>query len=71
MWLNTGINPSTNETIVPDYADLTTARAIIYGNTSELGVDTSITGYGLGWIRGSYLGHDVRSFHHVSRFKIY
>lgn len=59
MWLNTGVDPVTNQTIVPDYADLTTARAIVYGNTTELGAAISITGYGVGWNRWSYLGHDV------------
>lgn len=64
LWVNQGVNPDTNETVVPDYAQMTTSRAIMAGNTTTYGTSTSIAGYGLGWMRWSYLGHDVslRSF---------
>jgi hypothetical protein len=60
MLLNEGIDPATNATVLPkDVLEVvTTSRAVDvgYGSNTE-----SISGYGLGWMRVSYLGHDVCS----------
>lgn len=60
--LNGGVNPVTNVTVIPDWVfdDTTTVRAIVSGNTTD-DPTMSIIGYGLGWQRQSYLGHDVRA----------
>ena len=58
--LNGGVDPATNNTIIPSsaFAETTTARMIQAGNvTKDKGV--SIIGYGLGWQRNSFMGHDV------------
>ncbi|KAI0695190.1 beta-lactamase/transpeptidase-like protein [Cerioporus squamosus] len=56
--LNEGIDPTTNRTIIPSsaFTEMTTARAIVSG--APVG-DLSIIGYGMGWFRMSYRGHDV------------
>ncbi|KAI0767194.1 beta-lactamase/transpeptidase-like protein [Fomes fomentarius] len=56
--LNRGVDPVTNTTIIPAsvLTETTTAHAIVSGTASG---DLSITGYGMGWFRGSYRGHDV------------
>ncbi|KAI0350602.1 beta-lactamase/transpeptidase-like protein [Trametes cingulata] len=56
--LNAGVDPRTNTTIIPAsiFANMTTARAIERGTPSP---DVSITGYGMGWFRFAYKGHDV------------
>ncbi|KAH9889349.1 beta-lactamase/transpeptidase-like protein [Cubamyces lactineus] len=56
--LNGGVNPITNRTIVPAsvLTDMTTARAIVHGEAEK---DISVVGYGMGWFRMSYKGHDV------------
>lgn len=58
--MNAGVDPDTNQTIVPAYNELTTSRNIIYGNTTTLGPTSSIMGSCMGWFRLSYEGHDVR-----------
>jgi hypothetical protein len=62
MLLNKGVNPYTNETIVPSSViDATTsAYSIIDGKASRQ--DTSLVGYGMGWGRLSYRGHEVGLF---------
>ena len=57
--LNGGVDPITNRTIVPTsvLTHMTTARAIVHGEAAK---DLSIVGYGMGWFRMSYKGHDVR-----------
>ncbi len=54
------MDPRTNTTIVPAsvLANMTTSRAIESGVPA---MDISIVGYGMGWFRQSYKGHDVRS----------
>ena len=49
----------TNKTIIPSsvYAETTTAHTIVSGGGTA---DLSIMGYGMGWFRMSYRGHDVR-----------
>ena len=58
MLLNGGVDPQTNMTIVPaaTLANMTTARGIENGAPAG---DVSIVGYGMGWYRMSYKGHDV------------
>ena len=60
MLLNRGVDPNTNQTIVPSavFAEMTAAHSIMYGAPRD--VFTSIGGYGMGWMRGSFQGHDVR-----------
>ncbi|KAI0318417.1 beta-lactamase/transpeptidase-like protein [Amylostereum chailletii] len=54
MLLHAGVNPSTNTTVIPHavFRGITTAHAIVPSRTP-------VTGYGMGWFRTSYLGHDV------------
>ncbi|KAI0327940.1 beta-lactamase/transpeptidase-like protein [Cubamyces sp. BRFM 1775] len=56
--LNGGVDPKTNDTIVPasTFTNMTAARAIESGVPAK---DVSIVGYGMGWFRMSYKGHDV------------
>jgi hypothetical protein len=58
MILNGGIDPETNVTIIPppQFEIITSAHSIVSPNASA---QTSTLVYGLGWIRVSYLGHDV------------
>ncbi|KAL4254577.1 class-A beta-lactamase family protein [Abortiporus biennis] len=58
MMLNEGIDPYTNRTIIPlqAYREITFAHSI----TSGAGFPgSSIRGYGLGWGRSSYQGHET------------
>jgi hypothetical protein len=61
MNLNSGINPDTNVTIIPSaaYGNITSVHSIVVPNTIGLPEGSSIVGYGLGWGRFSYFGHDV------------
>ncbi|KAM5536134.1 hypothetical protein V8D89_010233 [Ganoderma adspersum] len=58
--LNGGVDPVTNKTIIPQSAfdETTTARIIQAGNVTN-DQTVSIIGYGLGWQRNSFLGHDI------------
>jgi hypothetical protein len=60
MLLNEGVDPATNTTVLPkDVLEVvTTSRTIALGHGSRM---DSIAGYGLGWTRVSYLGHEVRA----------
>lgn len=64
MLLNGGVDPYTNKTVIPRWIldAITTARTIVAGNTTAPPQipSRSIIGYGLGWARLSYQGHDVR-----------
>jgi len=57
--LNKGVEPTSNETIIPPSAfeEITTAHAIMAGR--PIAPEISIQGYGLGWWRFSYQGHDI------------
>ncbi|KAF8147802.1 beta-lactamase/transpeptidase-like protein [Mycena galopus ATCC 62051] len=58
MLLNSGVDPRTNDTIIPRTTfDLATSAISVAANRgSNL---TSIAGYGLGWVRQSYHGHEL------------
>ncbi|KAF8128763.1 beta-lactamase/transpeptidase-like protein [Mycena galopus ATCC 62051] len=58
MLLNSGVDPRTNDTIIPRTTfDLATSAISVEANRgSNL---TSIAGYGLGWGRLSYRGHEL------------
>ncbi|RPD58613.1 beta-lactamase/transpeptidase-like protein [Lentinus tigrinus ALCF2SS1-6] len=58
--LNGGVDPVTKKTIIPSWVfnETTTSRVILTGNTTD-DATMSIMGYGLGWQRQSYLGHDI------------
>ncbi|KAF7316348.1 Beta-lactamase domain-containing protein [Mycena indigotica] len=56
--LNQGVDPRTNKTIIPKSTfDLATSAITVAVETGT--ESTSIMGYGLGWGRLSYRGHDV------------
>ncbi|CAL1697760.1 unnamed protein product [Somion occarium] len=59
--LHAGVNPDTNVTVIPKSAfdEVTTAHAIVSGKASVPYV--SLSGYGMGWSRQSYKGHEVIS----------
>ena len=59
MLINGGVNPHTNETVVPKSVieAVTAAYSIEVGY--GLSPDESIVGYGMGWSRSTYKGHEV------------
>ncbi|KAI5123304.1 hypothetical protein M0805_009325 [Coniferiporia weirii] len=56
--LNEGVDPLSNKTIIPKstFEASTTASVIMSGTGSGR---QSIAGYGMGWLRTSYLGHET------------
>ena len=69
MFLNGGVDPNTNTTIIPpaEFNVITSAHSIASPNATA---QSSTEVYGLGWARLSFLGHDVShgkscSFHFV------
>ena len=58
MILNGGVDPVTNVTIIPpaELEIITDAHSIVIPGADA---QSSTYVYGLGWGRGSYLGHDV------------
>ncbi|KAI0792523.1 beta-lactamase/transpeptidase-like protein [Abortiporus biennis] len=58
MMLNHGVDPYTNRTIIPlrAYSEITYAHYIAFGAGFP---GSSIQGYGLGWARVSYQGHET------------
>ncbi|GBE87232.1 beta-lactamase/transpeptidase-like protein [Sparassis crispa] len=61
--LNEGVDPVTNRTIVPlaTFNAMTTAYAVSRGVSDVSIPELSIEGYGMGWFRESYEGHDILS----------
>lgn len=61
MLLNHGLNPNTSDIVVP--RDVLEEVTIAHCITDATGPDehTSIRGFGMGWVRYSYLGHEVVS----------
>lgn len=59
MLLNEGVDPVTNKIVVPKsaFSAVTTASAIVYGKSSAPMM--SIVGYGMGWMRLSYMGREA------------
>jgi methionine-rich copper-binding protein CopC len=59
MFLNGGIDPATNATIIPsaEFDTITSAHSIVI--PGEATAQTSTEVYGLAWNRLSVLGHDV------------
>ncbi len=59
MLLNNGVDPVTKATVVPELvlAEVTTAHTIV--NPRAPSSELSISGYGMGWMRQSYRGHEV------------
>ncbi|EPS99304.1 hypothetical protein FOMPIDRAFT_1164237 [Fomitopsis schrenkii] len=57
--LNNGVDPASNKTIIPRSAfeEITTAHSVMQGKPSF--PEMSIWGYGLGWWRFSYQGHNI------------
>jgi len=59
--LNSGINPRTNQTVIPlaAFNEVTAAQAVAFGVPPN--ADNSIVGYGMGWVQYSLFGHNVRT----------
>jgi hypothetical protein len=59
MFLNGGVDPVTNATIIPsaEFETITSAHSIV--SPGEATAQTSTEVYGLAWNRLSILGHDV------------
>lgn len=57
--LNEGSVPITNKTIIPRaaFVEMTTVHKVMNGRGAQ--PYFSVGGYGLGWMRGSYQGHEV------------
>ncbi|KAI0753784.1 beta-lactamase/transpeptidase-like protein [Fomes fomentarius] len=59
--LNRGVDPVTNNTIIPKFAfDAVTTPRVIESDVPKE-ANTSIVGYGMGWERKYFLGHDMLS----------
>ena len=58
IFLNGGIDPNTNITIIPsaEFDVVTSAHSIVIANASA---EASTEVYGIGWARLSLIGHDV------------
>jgi hypothetical protein len=58
MFLNGGVDPDTNTTIIPpaEFNVITSAHSIA---SPDVTAQSSTEVYGLGWIRLSFMGHDV------------
>lgn len=57
--LNRGVNPSTDEVVIPKEAfDTVTSAHQIVGGQGAI-PEQSIVGYGMGWMRLSYQGHEI------------
>ncbi len=67
MLLNSGTNPVTNETILPMsvLTEVTSAHTIVHARAPS--PEFSISGYGMGWFRESYQGHEVYHVYFVGR----
>ncbi|OCH90085.1 beta-lactamase/transpeptidase-like protein [Obba rivulosa] len=61
IFLNRGVNPVNNETFIPKSAfeEMTKSYAIMQGTADRKTPELSIIGYGMGWFRQSYSGHDI------------
>ncbi|KAH9922373.1 beta-lactamase/transpeptidase-like protein [Fomitopsis serialis] len=59
--LNEGVDPETNLTVIPRsiYEEMTTAHAVVTGAPRYS--YTAVKGYGMGWERTSFQGHDIIS----------
>ncbi|OCH90090.1 beta-lactamase/transpeptidase-like protein [Obba rivulosa] len=57
--VNGGINPWINEMVIPNFVieETTTAGAIMEGRAPA--PELSLQGYGMGWMRSTYRGHEV------------
>jgi hypothetical protein len=59
MFLNGGIDPDTNVTIIPpaEFDVITSAHSVISSSAATAQTPTEV--YGLGWVRVSFIGHEV------------
>ena len=61
MMLNRGVNPVNNQTIISEGAfDAITISSVIEAGKASL-PELSVVGYGMGWERYTYRGHEVSS----------
>lgn len=63
MLLNDGVDPITNTTVIPQSAFkmATNVQSIVDGSAKY--PEFSFSGYGMGWERFSYQGHEVYTFY--------
>ncbi|KAI0253805.1 beta-lactamase/transpeptidase-like protein [Lactifluus subvellereus] len=61
LFLNDGVDPDTNTTVIPPEAleTVTSAHTIVDGNPRYRSESCSFIVYGLGWLRLSCIGHDI------------
>ncbi|KAI0944294.1 hypothetical protein AcW1_002041 [Taiwanofungus camphoratus] len=59
--INDGVDPITNETILPRsvFEETTSAHFVIKGTADTNTPEISLSGYGMGWMRWSYQGHEL------------
>lgn len=59
--MNEGVDPLKNETVVPasTWSNMTTSYTVVSGTSAPGDPRESIVGYGMGWFRGAYRGHDI------------
>lgn len=59
LLLRSGVNPQNNETLISrsSFDAITSPRGVVIGNPRM--PELSIAGYGMGWMRYSYQGHEV------------
>jgi len=59
MWIGEGVHD--NQIVIPPsvYRNLTYSYSVFIDHPTD--PEHSIAGYGMGWFRSSYRGHDVRA----------
>ncbi|EMD35204.1 hypothetical protein CERSUDRAFT_116672 [Gelatoporia subvermispora B] len=59
--LHEGVDPATNQTLIPKsiYDEMTRSYAIVQDSVDPDVPELSVMGYGMGWFRQSYNGHDI------------
>src|SRR6267154_3270124 len=61
VWLNKGVHD--NVPVIPPSVHGNASQSYSVAISAPVDLEHSILGYGLGWFRNSYLGHDVTKFH--------
>ena len=66
MLVNGGVDPYTNNTIIPSSVLSTITTSYMVESGIPIGPGVSIMGYGAGWQRMSVQGHDVSTLQSAS-----
>jgi hypothetical protein len=61
LWLNKGVH--NNVTVIPPSVYGNASQSYSVSISASPDPELSIQGYGMGWFRNSYLGHDVTNVH--------